>query len=152
MQKYIKDWTDTVPYSVRHWRQINLTMWSGGKMSGKKNEDEGKKQVPGKMVNWEVRKGKSGTHDNITGEAEYYYDSRCFDIERSAVMTGLRYGVINEHEGLLTFYGDNGQPHHALKDIAGVDRFLEVMRSNFEYELALRREILAAAGKSCAYC
>lgn len=146
--KYLKDWSETVPYSIKHWRQIDVTVWSGSKIyEGPKDS----KTVIGKHVNWEVCKGKSGAHDNVQGETSYYYDPRCFDMLRSVVIAGFKYGVIHEKDGLLTFVHPNGEPDDYLVQIAGPDHFIQAMTEEPEKEMDVRRAILDAAGKSCIY-
>lgn len=149
MQKYIKDWAGSVPGAVKHWREIDLTIWSGEKQR-KAEQGKESKTVVGKDMNWELSKGKMGTHDNIHGGTTYWYDDRCFDIQRTVLIAGLKYGVVSEHDGLLTFT-KNGAPHEYLCRIAGPDQFVQALKEDPGVEMELRYAILRAAGKECLY-
>jgi len=136
MAKYAKDWAETVPYPLRHWRQLNLTLWSGGKI--KKDGKDGK-VVLGKQVNWEIAKGKSGTHDNILGDTPYFYDERCFDDLRTVFEQGIRFGRIVEGTKGFTLYDEHGVADDYLRDISSVDEFINAMASDFQNELVVRK-------------
>ena len=156
MQKFIQDWAEVVPPSVKHWRQIGLLVWSGAKINEKSTktgadgkEKEGKVAL-GKEVNWTLPKGKNGTHDNITGATSYYYDARGFEPLRTVVLTGIKYGVIREKGGELNFF-KNGEPHNYLIDVPGIDAMVGALRDDIEAELEVRYAILNAANKPCLY-
>lgn len=146
MQKYIKDWAEVVPDVVKHWRTNSVVVWGGAKQ---KEKGEESKEVLGKDVNWEITKGKEGTHDNIMGSTTYWYDSRCFDIQRTIMRAGLRYGVIREIDGELTLY-KHGEPHEYLRNIPA-DLFVQALVEDEEAEWDARRTILHAVGKDCLY-
>lgn len=155
--KWLPDWAEVVPPSVKHWRQIGLSVFSGAKISEKTGkfgadgkEKEGKITL-GKEVNWNTSKGKNNTHDNIQGSANYWYDERCFDLQRTVLQAGLRYGVVREIDGQLTFYTHTGDPHEYLCYINGPDQFVQALREEPDVEMELRHAILHAAKKDCLY-
>lgn len=153
MQKYLKDWAEVVPDVLKHWRTIAITLWASGKQKEKgEKDDKGKAatEVVGKDVHWEITKGKDGTHDNIMGSTVYWYDARCFDIQRTVIQAGLRYGVIREINGLLTLY-KNGEPHEYLRNIPGPDVFVQALREEPDVEWDARHVILHSVGKDCLY-
>lgn len=153
MQKYLKDWAEVVPDVVKHWRTNAIVLWASGKQKEKGDKDEKGKaatEVVGKDVNWEITKGKDGTHDNIMGSTVYWYDPRCFDIQRTVIQAGLRYGVIREINGQLTLY-KNGEPHEYLRSIDGPDVFVQAMLEEPDSEWDARHVILHAIGKDCLY-
>lgn len=154
MQKYLKDWAEVVPDVVKHWRTNAIVLWASGKQKekGEKNA-QGEKaptEVVGKDVHWELSKGKDGTHDNIMGSTVYWYDARCFDIQRTVLQAGLRYGAVREIEGQLTLY-KNGEPHEYLRNIDGPDTFVQALQEEPEAEWDARHVILHALGKDCLY-
>jgi RecA/RadA recombinase len=157
IQKYLKDWMEVVPPSVKHWRKIGISVFSGAKITEKAEKfdannkaiKEGKVAL-GKEVNWELSKGKDNSHDNIVGATNYFYDARCFDIQRTVLHAGIRYGVIREHEGRLTFY-KNGEQHEYLCNIDGPDMFVQALQEEPAAEWELRQSILHAAHKDCLY-
>ena len=145
MQKYIKQWTETFPWHLRHSRLLGLLLWRGAKIREKKGENKGEQL--GSTMNWETVKGKAGTHDGIQGETDFTYES-LLDGPHTVVQAGFKYGTIKETHGVISVIrGDS-----ILEDgIAGIDRFIERMGEDLEFDLAVRREILAAAGKTCTY-
>ncbi len=162
MQKYLKDWAEVVPDVLKHWRTIAITLWASGKQKEKVEKiDESDKlkkdkktasstEVVGKDVHWEITKGKDGTHDNIMGSTTYWYDERCFDIQRTIIHAGMRYGVLREIDGQLTLI-KNGAPHEYLRNIPGADMFVQALREEPEMEWDARHVILHAIGKDCLY-
>lgn len=151
MQKYLKDWAEVVPDVVKHWRTNAVVLWASGKQKEKTGDKESKStEVVGKDVHWELTKGKDGTHDNIMGSTVYWYDARCFDIQRTVLQAGLRYGVIREIDGQLTLY-KNGEPHEYLRNIDGPEMFVQALQEEPEAEWDARHVILHAIGKDCLY-
>lgn len=151
MQKYIKDWAEVVPDSLKHWRTTSIVVWAGAKEKEKGDKDSKEsKEVLGKIVNWEITKGKDGTHDNIMGATTYWYDPRCFDIQRTMLQAGLKYGVIREIGGELTLY-KNGEPHEYLRNIHGSDTFVQALQEDPNVEWEARHVILHAANRDCLY-
>jgi hypothetical protein len=134
---------------VKHWRTINVIVWAGAKHKDKGKGDDSK-EVLGKEVNWEITKGKEGTHDNIMGSTTYWYDQRCFDIQRTVLHAGLRYGVIREIDGELTLI-KNGEPHEYLRQISGPDMFVQALLEEPSMEWDARHTILHAANRDCLY-
>lgn len=158
LAKYMKDWTTQGSWAARHGKLIDITVWSGSKekvemkVSGALGESGGAKRVAtGKDICWEVMKGKAGTHDGITGEVAFSYETLTDDY-RSILLAGLRNGCIKEKDGLLTVLRKHtGEPLEGLTEIAGPDRLIELMKEDFEVELFVRKEVLAAAGIQCTY-
>lgn len=147
--KYLKDWSGVVPPSVKHWRQYDVQVWSGGKITNGSKEKEGKVTL-GKDVNWEITKAKLGGHDHVIGDAAYYYDERGFDCLRTVLITGIKYGVIKESDSGLTFI-QNGAPHEYLDEVPNADLFTNALQEDAGLGLEVRREILAAAGVQGSY-
>lgn len=56
-------------WSLKHGKAIELTIHNGGV-----HFDEDTKKVVGRAKNWEITKGKLGTHENIRGSFDYFYD------------------------------------------------------------------------------
>ena len=145
MQKYIKDYTeDKAAYALQHARAMHISVDSGSKIEeGTKD----KKVARGKAFTWKITKGKSGAHDNVHGETPYYYDERCFNLNSTLLVAGLRYGVIQEQGGYLTFYR-NGEPDGYLYQIPGKEEFLQALQGDFEAAMGLRWEICRVANVS----
>jgi len=151
LAKYMPDYTGTNVRSVKHWRQIDITLKPGEKIKDSKT----KEQI-GKGIRWEITKGKGDTHDGITGEVSFYYDepTHTRDLE-DIIVTGLRYGAIVERNGMLTLINNVGtsvaKPDELLEEVPNKEMFIEEMAKDFEVELRVREQILHAAGKHCSY-
>ena len=151
MQKYSKDYSgDKVAYALQHARALSIELDSGAKLDDKTKGISGAKIVKGKQVTWKITKGKSGAHDNTYGESPYYYDARCFDNLTALVGVGIRYGVIREVAGSLTFYVNNG-PDEYLRNIPNKELFVQALREEPASEWLLRWAICTAAGVSPVY-
>jgi hypothetical protein len=155
-QKYMKDWAAQGAWAAKHGKLIDICVHGGGMdkeeqaTGGADNEKQ--RVAVSKTLKWEILKGKAGTHDGIRGEVEMSFKAPFFDDARTIVVAGIRKGVIKERDGLITVYKHATQePLEPLHNIAGVDRFCEMLRTDFELELAVRREVLTAAGVQCLY-
>lgn len=160
MAKYMKDWATEGAWAARHGKLIDITMWSGAK---EKEEVKGaatladmaakeKKRVQtGKTINYEITKGKAGIHEGVTGEIEFTFANQVDDV-RTVIVAGFQSGVVMEKDGLLTVIRrSTGEVFEGLHNIAGVDRLCELIRSDFELEVAIRREVLYSRGITCLY-
>lgn len=149
--KYLPDYVPTGGWAAKHGKLIDLLLQPGEKVREGKTKDNPRGYIAAKYINWTVIKGKAGTHDNIKGDVEFSYEKLTEDL-RNIVVTGITYKAIIEEMGLVSLVlQSTGLPHPELDKIAGVDRFLEKMATDFELELAVRREVLAAAGIECAF-
>lgn len=148
IQKYIQEWTVKGGESTKHFKLIDLVMWSGEKISRGANEE---RDVIGKWVKYRTLKGKAGTHDNISGEFPYYYHLGGVDIHGELIASALRRGVlIMTPQGLQVFGAETRQPIAGM--LARNDQEMRgMLAQSFDFELALRREVLTAAGKPCLY-
>lgn len=144
--KYMKDWASTAPRAIRHWRLLDITVEAGEKI---KKEINGVKKQIGKMMDWEITKGKAGTHDGIKGEVAFEYDGLIDDLS-TVLVAGMRYGVIEEKDGKLTLHRESG-PDPSWAKIPSRNDFIKRMAINLEDEMIVRREILSAAGVKCLY-
>lgn len=147
MQKMIKQWIEIFPWTVKHARLLGVSIWKGEKIRETKGADKGD-QI-GSILNWETIKGKAGTHDGIRGEAEFTYEN-IFSDPQTVIAAGIRYGVLRETKGILcVIRKEDGE---ILEDgIPGTAGFLKRVNEDLDFDLAVRGEILAAAGKTCSY-
>jgi len=144
IQKYIQEWTVKGGESSKHYKLIDLVMWSGEKIKGGSD-------IAGKWIKYKTLKGKAGTHDNITGEFPYYYHLGGVDLHGELIASALRRGVlVHVPQGIQLFSATTRQPIEgaSAQDEAGLR---EALAKSFDLELVFRREILSSAGKQCLY-
>lgn len=169
--QYMKDWAFNAPNSIKHAMLICLTIWGSSKLraAGKTTtNDKGEKEteagpVIGKKWNWELIKGKMGTHDGLKGDDEFYYDEDStekmerggIDITSSVLNSALRLGVISEVDGKINIIGANEGPMvYEGKELTGLDGLgavASLLESELGFDVLLRQTILFRAGISCHY-
>lgn len=155
MAKYMKEWTTTGGWSMKHWKLIDTIVWGGASV---KQTVNGSRVQTGKMVNWLIEKGKAGCHDGATGEIEFIYKEFAengrggMDRLKHLLETGMRYGVIVERNGSLSLVrSETGEVFSDFENVGGPADFKKILIEEPDLELAVRREILAAANISCTY-
>lgn len=166
LQKYVKDWDLAGAEALKHANLITLVLSDGQKIKKKKKgkefdplgddaEGEGGDSASaeqlGKYMNWEIRKGKGGTHDGICGKYPYLYDSPTDEDVDSVILAASRYGVlrVEEDNSLAIYHGATGE----LSNMRFPDRQMlyTAMVSDYELELRIRYEVLAATRTTCVY-
>lgn len=151
LARMMKEYDSGGSYANRHGKLIEISLWNGKRDRSKQTID-GKevKIAEGKTICWELKKGKAGTHDGITGEVEFSYETLTEDL-RTVLVAGIRHGVIVEKSGLITVLNATTREPTTMANIPGPDEFCARLQADFVLELAVRREILVAAGKQCRY-
>lgn len=151
LQKYIKDWVSMGASAEKHAKHIDITVTTGQKL---KKTIKGEEHVIGKVTNYEIIKGKTGTHENIRGEFPFYYETyhrSGVDHLETVILQGMHHGVIVERNGKISvLQPDTGHPTEII-DIPGIAAFKRMMEIDFDFELAVRREVMAAKGILCLY-
>lgn len=146
MQKYLSDYAISGARSVKHYKLIDLVLDTGSII---KETVAGTGRVAtGKVVKWKTEKGKAGTHDNITGEVKYSYNIPTgVDLIQSVIDAAQQRGVIQKQGSkVVVVQHDTGR---VLDDFTcpSMKAFKLSMSSDFDFELAVRQEVLAAAWK-----
>lgn len=144
LQRYMKDWAATGAWASRHGKLVDITVWSGEKI--KEGTKEGKTQV-GKYLNWEITKGKAGTHDGITGEVPYYFSS-FVDEGDGIFIAGHRYAVVQDAEKGSVVIVRQGTGEVLAGPITKAD-FLDKLSVDIDFRMLVSMEIYAAAGIQC---
>lgn len=148
IQKYIKDWAVTGSRAAKHYKLIDLLLWSGSVI--KKGEGKDRHAV-GKELKWETEKGKAGTHDHKTGDVSFYYGIGGTDDIGELLASGIKRGVIGMMgKSIVVRRPDTGE---ILEDFTAPNQVAmrRMLENDFDFEMALRREILTAAGIQCLY-
>lgn len=145
MQKYIKEWVAKGAESSKHYKKVDLNLWSGSKIY------DSNKNVIGKWVNYQTSKGKDGVRDNITGEFAFYYQNRMNDWVGEIIASAILRGVVVEVNGGLRVV------HPVHKDLYENMTYKNVMDLRYRiscdpaFEMTLRIFVLHAAGVQCLY-
>lgn len=143
----MKDWGITGSWAERHFKLIHIMVSTGKKIDRQVNKV---KSVVGKELCWDITKGKAGTHDNIQGSVPFYYQGG-IDDTNSAIVTGTRLGVIREMaKGVQIVVPETGEPAD-LGEIPDIPTLRKMMLADVDFDVAVRREILAAKEISCLY-
>lgn len=147
-RKYIKLWTVAGAYASKHFKLIDLYVWNGKTL---RKGAEGTGEIVGKMLKWQIEKGKAGTRDNLGGEAAFYYGRGGTDDIGELVASGVRRGVIyTAGKGVVVVRPDTGEVLNEFK-APTQKAFRKMLEVDPDFEFALRREVLTAAGKPCLY-
>jgi RecA/RadA recombinase len=153
MQKFIKDWSEVGAWAARHTKAIDVCIWAGEKLNAKSGKEE-KKVAIGKVAKYELLKGKHGTHEGITGDFNFYHEDTLpagVDESETVIIEGMKRGVILERGGTVVVINpETGQPTwvQGAPNIATLKHWMD---TNFELQLAVRREVLASKGIMCLY-
>jgi len=164
--KYLPDYAPQGAWAAKHGKLIDILLKPGQKEKENavaaepvttfgallKSKDARTKRVQvGKAVNYEIIKGKAGTHDGITGEYDFDYD-KIVDDQRLLLVTAFARGIGIERDGKVTVLNHaTGKPFDQLHNVVGIEKACGMLRDDFELELAVRRSVLSAVGVECAY-
>lgn len=146
MQKWIPSYVSSGGgYSGKHYKLIGLIL-----SEGKKLKDSGK-NITGKMIDWDLEKGKAGTHDNKRGEVAFYYQRANIDEEGEVITAGIKRGVIQTRNKQIVVV--RPEDNTVLEEFTAPNQnaLRKMLEGDFEFSLALRREIMAQAGIQCLY-
>jgi len=151
MQKYIKPHAAVGAWAGKHGKLLDIALNDGERIW---KTTDGKKHIVGKVMHWELEKGKAGATDNVRGEAEFYYPtsgSIGVDLVESVIQKAIMLGLIVEHNKKISMVSPETGQITGVKDIPGMPAFRKMMQVDFEFELHVRREVLAASGLQCQY-
>jgi len=140
------DWDLKGGEYVKHIALVTLMMWSGDKIYR-----GSEKNVVGKYMKYKTRKGKAGTHDNLSGEFPYYYHLGSVDVHGELMASAMRRGLLMNTGNRLQFLSaTDRQPIDGLWQ-PNEQALREVLSMDFDFELAIRREIMASENVKCLY-
>jgi len=151
MQKYLKDWSVTGAHMARHTKSIDINVWNGEKIE---KTISGEKRRVGKVSKYELVKGKHGTHEGISGEFQFFYEDQLpkgVDDIDTIMVEGMRHGVIVEKSGQVAIIKPETKEATGIEGIPNLPALKRMMEVDVEFEMAVRREVLAAKGIMCLY-
>ena len=150
MQKAIKQWASVGAYAARHAKHIDVQIQNGEKL---KKTVKGAEKIIGKVIKFELSKGKTGAHDNVKGEFSFFYDewvpAGVNEVE-DLIVTGQRLGIIQEKAGKISVVQPDTN-NAVVADIDGFPAFKQQLQDDFEFFLVVMREVLATKGIMCLF-
>jgi RecA/RadA recombinase len=171
--KYLPDYAPQGAWAAKHGKLIDILVKGGAKDKeevetnsqpsslGQAVAQKKKRVQVGKVINYEVLKGKAGVHEGITGEFDFHFPGNAAEMydptklltedQRMLVIAAIQSGLAEEKNGFVTFYDMMGAPRPGLTKVAGIERVVDIMKQNFDVELTVRRDLLSDAGIECAY-
>lgn len=89
--KIKRPWTVGGAHALRHAKLIDVWVTSGERIP-----KDTSKPKEGKIIRWEIAKGKAGCHEGPKGEIPFYFggDHPGFDVALDAVNTAARMGIL----------------------------------------------------------
>jgi RecA/RadA recombinase len=138
--------------ALKHYHLIELTLTTGQQI---RKAIKGDQVTIGKELKWKITKGKAGAHDNVFGSTSFIYPEytshgQSIDTISSAIVTGIRYGVLHETPSAV-YVMRNGKHVEGIDPAPNLSTMETMMRLDPEYENAIRQEILIAAHINCRY-
>lgn len=146
VQKFVAPYIPSIPYALKHFMTISLLIYPGEKVkTGKKGEAQ--VQV-GKEMKWRTDKGKAGVHEGITGSVEYTFNGG-IDTAGSVFALAFAKGILIEKDGMVSVKTAKGT---MLWEKIGTKQIvLDHLKTDVEFEMRIRLEVLKAANKECIY-
>jgi hypothetical protein len=113
-------------WALKHGKAIELFIHNGAKIRDKVDPTDFSGPVLGRKKQWEITKGKLGTHEGIKGEFEFYFEYGA-DIAADLYNTATNLGIITV-KGAWASY-DNGQFKFNAQ---GMPKAVEILRQDQE--------------------
>lgn len=147
--KYMKDWATTGAWALKHLKSLDIQIEREGRVE---RTIQGVKYIVGKNLKWNITKGKDGARDGKSGEVPFYHQDfmpQGVDALDSIIVAGFQRGVIcQSSRGVDIIHPITKE---RIDSAPSVLTLLQMLAADFEYELTVRRYILAAAGVECLY-
>lgn len=137
-------------WALKHGKFVSIMLRPGkrlfrnakGEVTEGKPEGAPKLTKVGKVINWEILKGKAGCHDGPTGSFHYYYADGA-DIERTLIIAAQKCGVV-ETRGSWAYYGD--------KKKQGIGKWVAAVREDASLRMEMEGKVMEAHGVQPNYC
>lgn len=158
IQKYLPDWAPTGARAVRHGKLVDICLSVGERVkktvAGRPVSEEeaakeaAKKIQTGKVMRYEIIKGKCGTHDGIKGGFDYDYKGKV-DIAQTVLDMASELGLVAEQRGGLMIRQYNTD--QVIVPPTSRKALMEALNTDFALQVRVRMEVLAARGIQCRY-
>lgn len=130
--------------ALAHGKAISLMLHKGAPVLDKEVDPP---EMLGRETNWELTKGKLGTHDGLKGSYEFFFAEGA-DIASNLRTVAVRHGVIDQ-AGAWYAYTDTEHPELSFRVQGGEP--CRAMLTRPEVYSAVYRKTLAAAKVICRY-
>lgn len=137
MPDYLKYVAGSGSRALAHGKAINLMLHKGKDILDKAFTPPEKL---GREINWELTKGKLGTHDGIKGTYEYFYEEGA-DVAQSLLTAALRYDVIQLAGAWYSYTNDDGE---VLLHAQGADSARSALTDPELFALVYQKTVMAA--------
>ena len=131
-----RDYTVGGAWALKHGKLVSIQLRPGERLMDGKIRS-------GKEINWEITKGKMGTHEGHTGAFHYYYDPPTIDIEQDMINCCTTGGIIARGGSVYSFEGPNG-----LIKWQGKNALAEAIADDEELRETLWKAVLKKANLS----
>jgi RecA/RadA recombinase len=129
--------------ALAHGKAIDLMLHKGPTIVDK--ADDPPTQI-GRTINWELTKGKLGTHDGLKGSYEFYYDFGA-DIPSSLLSAGVRFGIIEQAGAWYSYEDENAELSFHVQGANAARTPL----TKPDVSAAIYQKVIAAAKISCRF-
>jgi RecA/RadA recombinase len=137
-------------WALKHGKFVSIMLRPGkrlfqnpkGVVTEGKPEGASKLVKVGKVINWEILKGKAGCHDGPTGSFRYFYATGA-DLERALVIAAQKCGVVETKGSWSYFDGKKKQ---------GIDKWVEAARGDRALRTEIENAVLKEHGIQPNYC
>jgi hypothetical protein len=129
-------------WALKHHKAIELFVHNGPRIY----DEEAKPPLPlGRKKQWELTKGKLGTHEGIKGEFDFFFGEGA-DILGDLVTTSLKLDIVQANGSWMTYDADGFK-----FKTQGAARVLELLRKQPELVAHLRERCFQEAGFLCRH-
>jgi RecA/RadA recombinase len=127
-------------WSLRHLKALEVALYKGPQ-----DYDETTKTILGRRVDWEINKGKLGTHEGLKGNYEFFFD---FGVDRHGDLLNMciQHNVV-QLAGSWYSYDDGTYSFRGQGETAARKALFETPEL---YDI-LRDKCMASAGVTCRY-
>ena len=121
-------------YALQHVNLIRLSLHPGQNIKVKEVK-------VGKEVNWEITKGKAGTHEGATGSFQLYFDPLEVDTASDLLAQCIRHKVIEKREGARYVV-----PEIEMDPVHGEEKMINLIESEPDLVKTLKELLNVHAG------
>ena len=92
-------------WALKHGKLVDIQLRPGERIMSK----DGKTKI-GKEINYEITKGKAGTHEGKRGTIRYFFGPPEVDVDQNLFTVATKLGVIAQGGAMYYIDQDNGEP------------------------------------------